>query len=1223
MLLRSISILFIVLLMGTLGAQEVQFTATVSSTSCSGTLVAFNASYIPSENSVTEFDFNDGVLPAGWSSSPFTVGQPCIPARGNTPSNTNYFWATTLQYGGVNSGKRFVQTLPVDVSFGGSLEFLIRYGADDPQPGCEDGEKEDEEVYLQFSTDNGASWQIIYDDWDTTPEYRAPWYDWFDNDIDIPLAAQTSSTIFRWYQPDNDGNNWDNWGLEDVIVNAIPAPAASWSFDFGDGSSGSSATPTSTLPFTKLYAPSNTTKNYTVTISTTLTSGIVVGLSRSISVPPSDSVPPTVTPPANIQVNSDPGSCDAILTLSDVGTPTASDNCAINLVENDNPSLSFVNGINILTWKITDSASNTTTVTQTITVNDNEDPVLRIPADVLSTNCNVDIGVASATDNCGVGIPISNAPAVFTLGITAVVWQISDAAGNTVSATQLITVSDTIAPLNTAPPNITVATDLNSCTASGVVLGVPVTGDNCTVASVTNNAPASFPSGTTTVTWTVTDAAGNTTRSYQQVLVEDNTAPVIIPPPDITTNTCVFVLGVPTVTDNCNFTYSNDAPNIFPSGTTTVTWTVSDTSGNTATATQRVTFADNSLPTITIQDENISSPTDLGFCYASSVDLGTVITNDDCGVAGVSNDAPVQFPIGTTLVTYTVQDTFGNISSRVQSVTIVDNEAPIALANDVDLSLDGNGNLIIPWSLIDNGSTDNCGIRSFSILSLDGETVYINDQSFSEKQGNKELSRSNKKLNDNFSNKTARLSCATLGNRMAVFLITDSSGNTASTTFNLNVTDDLNRCNVVVPPDPNGDSDLDGVIDSEDAFPFDPAEWIDTDGDGIGNNRDQDDDNDGFFDDIERLAGTDPLDFNSKPIDTDQDGIIDLLDLDDDNDGFEDILEIEVGTDPLEVTSFPLDTDQDLIIDFFDDDDDNDGQTDAVEIQCGSDPLNNLIIAADTDNDGVPNCVDDDDDGDGYEDALELAFDTDPLNINEYPNLDQDGDGVQHAFGFFRTYYDNCPEMANPDQSDTDLDGVGDLCDNCISIANERQEDRDEDGRGDLCDVCPDLYNPKQEDFDEDGLGDICDLDDDNDGQTDESEIACGSNPKDPNSLSPDFDQDGIPDCNDLDFDNDGIENTIDPNPNSYDDLLVSQFISDNGDGINDRLTVLKIENYPNALLSIFTRSGVLIYSKKKYQNTWPSDHNKQPLPEGSYFYQIDLQGNSTEVYKGWIYLTR
>lgn len=1196
-------------------AQEVQFTSTISSTTCSGTLVQFDALYIPSENSVTEFDFNDGTLPAGWSSSPFTVGQPCDPGRGNTPSNTNYFWATTLQSGGSNNGKRFVQTSPVDVSYGGSLEFLIRYGADDPQPGCEDGEKEDEEVYLQYSIDNSLSWITFYDNWDTTNNYEADWYDWYANDIEIPLAAQTSATIFRWYQPDNDGDDWDNWGLEDVIVNAIPPPAATWAFDFGNGNTGASASATSTLSFTKLYPPSNVLNNYTVTISTTLTSGRVVGLTKNISVTPSDTIPPTATPPANIQVDSDPGSCDAVLAPSDVGSPTVLDNCRINSIVNDNPTLTFVNGVNLLTWTITDSASNTTTVTQTITVNDNEDPVLSIPADIFSPNCNVDLGVATATDNCGGLIPTNNAPAFFSLGITAVVWQVSDDAGNTVSVTQLITVSDTLAPLNTAPADVTVTTDLDSCTASGVALGVPIAEDNCSIASISNNAPANFPTGTTTVTWTVTDFAGNTSFSTQLVTVNDNTPPSLIPPPDIVSDSCTIILGNPTVIDNCSFTFSNDAPLSFPTGTTTVTWTASDTFGNTVTATQRITFNDNTNPTIFIQDENLLVQTDLGSCFASGVNLGNIVSNDDCGIVSSGNNAPLQFPIGVTIITYTVTDTFGNSTSKTQTITVADVEPPVARAQDVDVSLDGNGNLIIPWGLVDNGSSDNCSINNFRILTLDGGEIYIDQQNLSQKKKNNSL------------NKSKKLSCDLLGTRKAVLFITDNSGNTASTTFNLTISDGLNSCNLINPPNAENnapqDSDQDGVIDLEDAFPIDPAEWIDNDQDGIGNNADPDDDNDGFFDDIERLAGTDPLDFLNKPLDTDQDGIIDLLDLDDDNDGFEDLLELEVGTDPLDKNIFPLDTDLDLIIDFFDDDDDNDGQTDAIELQCGSDPLNNRNRALDTDNDGIPNCLDDDDDGDSFEDDLEQAFNTDPLNKNEYPNLDVDGDGVPHAFGFVNYFNDNCPDVPNPEQTDTDEDGIGDACDNCISMANEEQEDRDQDGIGDYCDVCPDLSNENQEDFDADGLGDLCDLDDDNDGQTDEAEIACGSNPKDSNSISPDFDQDGIPDCNDLDFDNDKIENSIDPNPYGYDDLLISQFVSDNGDGINDYFTILKIENYPNAVLSIYSRSGILIYSKKNYVNTWPSDQNNKPLPEGSYYYQIDLEGKGTIDFKGWIYLTR
>ena len=61
------------------------------------------------------------------------------------------------------------------------------------------------------------------------------------------------------------------------------------------------------------------------------------------------------------------------------------------------------------------------------------------------------------------------------------------------------------------------------------------------------------------------------------------------------------------------------------------------------------------------------------------------------------------------------------------------------------------------------------------------------------------------------------------------------------------------------------DRDGDGVKDEEDAFPDDSTEWVDTDGDGVGNNADEDDDNDGYTDAEELAAGTDPQDSESTP----------------------------------------------------------------------------------------------------------------------------------------------------------------------------------------------------------------------------------------------------------------------------------------------------------------------------------------------------------------------
>lgn len=132
---------------------------------------------------------------------------------------------------------------------------------------------------------------------------------------------------------------------------------------------------------------------------------------------------------------------------------------------------------------------------------------------------------------------------------------------------------------------------------------------------------------------------------------------------------------------------------------------------------------------------------------------------------------------------------------------------------------------------------------------------------------------------------------------------------------------------------------------------------------------------------------------------------------------------------------------------------------------------------------------------------------------------------------------------------DDDNDGVWDLDDLCPATeaghptdaagCADRQVDNDLDG---YCnpgapstgpsdcsgaDAFPD-DSEEWNDHDGDGVGDNRDPDDDNDGQTDEDELACGSDPFDGASLAPDADADNIPDCTDPDDDNDFVDDDAD-----------------------------------------------------------------------------------------------
>jgi hypothetical protein len=197
----------------------------------------------------------------------------------------------------------------------------------------------------------------------------------------------------------------------------------------------------------------------------------------------------------------------------------------------------------------------------------------------------------------------------------------TDQAGNTGTDTVVFTVNDTTAPTITCPANIVRSTDPNVCSAN-VNPGTATATDNCPGTTVTGtrsdsqplNAP--YPKGTTTITWTATDASRNTSSCQQTVKVNDTQAPTITCPANITTpanpSTCKANVnpGTATATDNCpgvtvTGTRSDGKPltDPYPAGTTTITWKATDSSGNTATCTQTVTVTDATNPVITLNGQ--------------------------------------------------------------------------------------------------------------------------------------------------------------------------------------------------------------------------------------------------------------------------------------------------------------------------------------------------------------------------------------------------------------------------------------------------------------------------------------------------------------------------------------------------------------------------------------------------------------------------------------------
>ena len=461
-------------------------------------------------------------------------------------------------------------------------------------------------------------------------------------------------------------------------------------------------------------SPSIVTRTYSVTD----TAGNSINVTQSITV--NDIIDPTATNPTALSV-----SCVGDIPVADISVVTdEADNCTGTI------TVAFVNDVNTSpiiitrTYSVTDAASNSINVTQTITVNDIIDPTATNPT-AISVSCVGDIPVADnavvtdEADNCTGTITVAFVNDVNTSpSIITRTYSVTDTAGNSINVTQTITINDIIDPTATNPTAISV-----SCVGDIPVADISVVADeadNCTGAitvAFVNDVNTSL--GIITRTYSVTDTAGNSINVTQTITVNDIIDPTATNPTAISVS-CVGDIPVANISvvtdeaDNCTGTITvafvndvNTSPSII-----TRTYSVTDTAGNSINVTQSITVND-------IIDPTATNPTAISVSCVGDIpvaDISVVADEaDNCtGAITVAfvNDVNTSPSIITR--TYSVTDTAGNSINVTQSITVNDTVNPVITCPSDRTQKVDSGLLTAVVTYTMPTATDNCSVITIS-----------------------------------------------------------------------------------------------------------------------------------------------------------------------------------------------------------------------------------------------------------------------------------------------------------------------------------------------------------------------------------------------------------------------------------------------------------------------------------------------------------------------------
>ena len=87
--------------------------------------------------------------------------------------------------------------------------------------------------------------------------------------------------------------------------------------------------------------------------------------------------------------------------------------------------------------------------------------------------------------------------------------------------------------------------------------------------------------------------------------------------------------------------------------------------------------------------------------------------------------------------------------------------------------------------------------------------------------------------------------------------------------------------------------------------------------------------------------------------------------------------------------------------------------------------------------------------------------------------------------------------------------------------------------------------------------------------------------------------------------------------------VKVPNAFSPNGDGINDTWVITNLETYPESVLRVFNISGQLVFETRGNQKIWDGTYNGYPLPFGTYYYIIQLNGDNLPALSGSVFILR